>query len=360
MILRALLMNEAGAADGMGGGGGGEPSDSGVTPPAPENKGDAAAAKLAGQTAANDNDTDKSESGSSKPKTPAQKHKVRRMGQDVEMTLEELLDAASDNHPYELDIGKDKDGNALKRALKLPELVRQARLGEAAMAKMEQAAELRKQVEEARSRGKQDVGWYMREHLGVEDPEDWAVKMATARLQRQRELHELLEQGNVVEYNKRVTQQERERVERERALEEQRRQQAEAQKAAQERAQAIDEAFPAALKAAGLPDNDVARYRVAAIMRRYHMAGHELSIEDGAAMAAQADKEEVLGRLSQLDPDQLLEYLGKDLRKVLRQAELKQVKASDRQKAANDNGRAPSSSSKQSGPAGVDWLGKRK
>lgn len=265
----------------------------------------------------------------SKPKPT--KHKVRRLGQEVELSLDELLAAASDDHRYELEIGKGTDGNKLTKALTLPEMLRSARLGEAAFSKMEEAANLKKAYEQARERGRQEPDWYMREHLGVEDPEDWAVQRASQRLKRDAELQELL-QSNPAEYHKQVSADLQAKMDREATAKEAAQKREQAMQAAQARQQALAKEVPEALKVVGLPNSPEIQFRLGAIMRKYQSVGHNLSLDEAAQMAAESYKQEILGYLSQREPAALLSLLGHDLRKVLRGAELKALKGAEKKK----------------------------
>lgn len=351
-MIRALLMNEAGGD--MGGGGGDTGGSAAPSAPA-STAGLSEVGNYSGDTPANDNGIAASQS--TDPKPAGGKHKLRRLGQDVELSLDELIAAASDSHPYELELGKGQDGNPIRKSVQLPELLRSARLGEAAFVKMREAAELRKSYEGARERGRGDVAWYMREHLGVEDPEDWAVQQASGRLKRQRELHELL-QSDPAEYHKQVTADERARVEREAAAREAAQKREADARAAQERAQQLAQQVPEALAAAGLPATNEMGYRLAQIVRKYESVGHNITMEEGAHLVAEGYRQELTGYLSQMPVDALLGLLGKDLRKTLREAEIKALKGAEKQKQASQ---AQASSEPQThkpkSRGSVSWLG---
>lgn len=247
--------------------------------------------------------------------TAAEKYKIRRGGEEREYTLEELQRMASDDHEEELTV----DGQTVR--VKMPDILRGYRIERAAMGRLEQATNLRKQLEAERQAGREDPLAYLRQHLGVNDTDEWLF-------QRTKQVIDLrkLRESDPEAYADAMDKRRREAFEREQARQ---KAEAEARKAQEEDerwTRSMREAIPGAAKRVGLPETNAYLHRVASAVLRARNSGLELDPADAAAIVQREVAGETVDLLSGMDGDAILAMLGKDLRKKIREAEIKAIR----------------------------------
>lgn len=253
--------------------------------------------------------------GSAPPAAKPQTYKITRLGQEREVSLEDLQRMASDDWEDEFKINGE-----MVRA-RLPELVRRHQLERTSFQRIEDAKTREKQLEAERAKGRENPLWYLSTHLGVEDPRAWLFKNARSEI----ELEQLAE-TDPREYAKRLIEREREETARAAA-----RKEAEEKRAAQERSEqewndGMRQALPKALQGAGLPPTQAFAHRVASTLVRARSAGADITPEDAAAIARRDAYGETHDWLGTMDGEGLLAFLGDKLREKIRAAELAVVK----------------------------------
>ncbi len=139
----------------------GDKEESGKPKPAPKPK-DAKDAN--GQTAAD--------------KAAVARYKARINGEEIEHDGPTLAQMLSDDYEREVLMPGGKPAK-----LTNAEIIRLAQQGTGAQTKLREAAEMVKRQQAIIDAGKEDVPAYLREHLGIEDPEDW-IRQAAAILHK--------------------------------------------------------------------------------------------------------------------------------------------------------------------------------
>lgn len=291
-------------------GGGGDSSSSGDSAASSAPANDNAAPRE--RAAANDNAEPE------EPKWAREKTKIKRGGEEREYTLKEALAMLGDDYEHEVIVSKEP------RKAKYADLVRGYQKSGGAEQLMRQAAEERRKLQEQIEFGKKDPEYVLRDVLGIEDPEQWAIDRVRARIAREKEL-DALHESDPGEYHRRMQAMAEEKLTRKTAFETTRKQREEQARAAQESNQKQRQHALGLLKAAGLPQSDSVLSHVGAVMRKYAELQYPGTIEEAVAEAKQSYLGEVFGMLDGLGDEQLLEVLGKDRRKRLRELELAKV-----------------------------------
>lgn len=264
------------------------------------------------------------ESGASAaPATEAEAmHMVSRGGVEREMTVAQMQAELGDNHRYSL----KADGQ--DREFSHSDLMRHAQLGVGAMGKMQEAAGLRKQLDEQREYGRTDPAAYLEQHLLKDGmtTRDWMMGQLRGEFEENERINAMRTSGDTAGADRMVEDRAVKRIEGEQKVRETRAQRAEQAKQQQASRRAFQESIPRALEAAGLPHNPATHAHIGRIMQQYQQVGHKLTVEDAAHMARDAYHTEVRGVLAGMQPDALGKFMGDDLRKILREHELAVLK----------------------------------
>ena len=280
----------------------------------------------------------KSEAGDSdapeEPKWHREKTKIKRGGQERELSVKEALAMLSDDFEDEVVVSKEP------RKVKYQDLVRGYQKSGGAEQLMRQAAEQRAKLDEQIAYGKQKPEWVLENVLDVPDHREWAKQIVVAMINEERELGELLE-ANPSAYHTRMHERAKADLDRKGAFEAARSQREQQARAQQESQRGQREKALGLLKAAGLPTTDSALGHVAAVMRKYSELRYDGTLEEAVAEAKQSFHGEVFGWLDALSDEQLLETLGKDRRKRLRELELSKVNGKPAPKVGEGGEREP-------------------
>ncbi len=330
-------VSSGGVPSSFGGGGSSSPSPSsgGGSGAAPANDngkglGDGARDPASGQGAP-------SEANPEKPKWYREKAKLKHGGQEREITVEEALSMLSDDYDHPVTVSGEE------RKVKRDELIRGYQKSGGAEQLMRKAAEQRKALEDQIAYGRENPQWVLENVLNVGDHEEWAINVVKQRIQRERELAELYE-ANPLEHSNRMMKLAEERLARKTAYEQRQREQAEQQRISQERMRELDAKATAAAKAVGLPLTAQTRAVIGQLWNKYRELGYEAPIEEIIHEAKQEYVREVFGFIDQHDDDKLLELLGNDRRKRLRELELRKVgngASNGKQQRAESESREP-------------------
>jgi hypothetical protein len=278
---------------------------------------------------------------------PAQQGKptkfMRRMRDDKGEVKEEEWDAEriqkflddDDDDEFELDGEKVRIPRWEQRRLVRP--------AAASMRRMQQAAELRKQLEADRARLKQDLLGFADDTLGHEEADETTLdpeirgllngmrptKAQAAYLQAARKVYELA-QLRKTDPDKYLAEQKRvidARMAARTKMEAE-------QRANSERVERWGREIPAALQQAGLDDTPENRMRLANVHQPAIAAGYDMPFTEAAYMVRQQQQKEVRSVISKMDGPTLHKFLGPELTKRLREVDLKKVKAETQQAAA--------------------------
>ncbi len=266
--------------------------------------------------AANDNAQQPAEQ-AEKPKWYREKAKLKRGGQERELTVEEALSMLSDDYEHEVTVSGES------RKAKYTDLVRGYQKSSGAEQLMRQAADLKKQIAEQIEYGKKDPGWVLENVLGIENRREWAKEQVREMIREEAELNALLE-SDPGEYHKRIEARVRADLERRNGFQTQRQQREAQAKAAQEQRAQAEAKARELIKAAGLPPSALGR--VGEVMRKYQELGYSGTLEEAVAEAREAYVSETFGWFDAHDDEKLLELLGPERRKRLRELELSKVK----------------------------------
>jgi hypothetical protein len=244
--------------------------------------------------------------------------KARVLGRDFEGSQEDLLGMLSDDFEHEF---TGPGGEPVK--LNWAGVGRAVQMSHGALARMQQAKELQKQLEQQRvwaQENPDNMAAYLETHLGVEDHEAWVIDRAKALYQRDQEL-EQMHQNAPSEYHRRMKELAQARFERKQAWE---KRQAEQQQAAKDRAAQTAEVrreVEGALKELGLPLSDTVLAHAGRIFREYRDADFQIEWPQLAQLTRDAHRKELRGSIGGLGDDELLSVLGDGLRERLRKLE---------------------------------------
>lgn len=262
------------------------------------------------------------------PPPVAAKHKIRRNGQDSEHSLDEILGMVGDDHQHTLTVnGKDRNVN-------YPELVRMAQLGDAGYTNMQQAAKMRRDLDQQRKTGAEDIPAYLTEHLGVEDYDTWVMEQAEDIVMLEKLAKEDPFKFRIMSKERDATQAKARRAREDSANE------AKDRQANEDRYwQNLAQQAPEALKRVGLTDSKEIRGRVAKVIKKHRAVGYNMPIADAVATVAADHKSSILSHLTTLGPE-VLDYVGDDMRKIFRDEEVKRLRASESaaEKKTNEGG----------------------
>lgn len=207
------------------------------------------------------------------------------------------------------------------------------------------AQEERKALNAAREWGKTNVHGYLQRHLGVQDPEAWALDVARKRFQQETEIANLMHEDPIAAQNK-LREIERSRLTQAQEWEKQEqegRAQAERQQASR---QANEQKMAGELHRAGIKPSRETMARAAAVIMDNRALDIELTHDQVAAEVKKQLRQELLERLD-AEPD-LLSLLGDKRREKLRQMEIEAVKNA-RKAAAKAAPKAPVQSTPAAG-----------
>lgn len=252
------------------------------------------------------------------PKWPKAKFKAKRGGAELELDVETAYRMLGDDYEHEIPLGGDKKGK-----FKWNEIERRVQRSEGAEELMRKAASLRKEHEEQVAFARQNPDWGLQALLGIEDPDKWASDHLMKRIEDEAMLKKLAqtdESAFFAEMEKRAA----DKLARKNAFAEQKRQLAEQQAKAAENEKRGRAVIEAALKEAGMPVNARMERHVLKAISDLQELGYRPPnlVADVVAAASKAYQEESFGWLDEVPDERILELLGPDRRKRLRELEL--------------------------------------
>lgn len=340
----------------MGGGADSGASSSSSAPAGGSQLGNSAGSASA---AANSGGTKPGESGAKEPaargETKAEavaKLKAKWRGADHEATPEELRRMLSDDYEHEFKLSNDRTTKK-----KWADIQRSVQLSEGAMARMREAADKEKAIQEALQWGSQpeNIPAFLQAHLGVQNFDDFVWEHGEKMYKRMQE-YEQLAKTNPVEYHRKVAADAEAKADAKRAWERQQAQQADQARQQNEARQRAEQAVGSALQQIGVRPSKANIELAEQIFREYSEVGYKLSLEDLAQLTREKYRQNVLAELDAHDGDALLELLGDERRAKLREMEVERAKgkkAEERQAAKDerkdDRSRAPAPDRREKG-----------
>lgn len=250
-----------------------------------------------------------------------QKHKVKRFGKEIEIgSLEDAAKMLSDDWEDEISVS----GQA--RKAKFSDLVRGYQLSEGSFDRMRKASEIEKGWQEKIEHATKDPEWGLMMMLGVEDPMQFYAQQFKRQMAIDAELKRLYEAGDTYGHQRMMDKLADERKAKRDAFNEHKRKSEAESNQRKERAARNEAAVKQAIEATGLAWNDSVRTIAGNIARKWAEVGNPMAPADIAAMA----REEYIGQIKALiggfDDDGIVNFLGPDIRKRLRQHELAEVR----------------------------------
>lgn len=259
--------------------------------------------------------------GAAKGQPAAAKYKLKRDGKELELTGAELAALASDDYEEELTIDKNK----VKR--RRSDLLRDAQLGGAAFQRMQEAAGVRKTYGDKLELLNTNLRGFVEQHLPADKPEA-LEKFAEEVLKDQYQLAALKKRdpdAYIAEMNKRREARVKAQEESTRIAGERKQRQEQMQKRAKERL----EAMPAAFEKLGMKPSAIKGLMIDRIFAAADAQGYDLTPEHAAAFARDSLRAELAASIGTLDGEALLEWLGPDVVKKIRGAEVKRLERGD-------------------------------
>lgn len=264
--------------------------------------------------------TEFSEGQQSGSESAPSRHKVKWLGREEELGVEDLVKRFSDDHEFEF---RGPKGQPVKA--RWADIERHVQLSSGAQEAIKRAAAERQQFQQSIEWARENPGLALEQLFGVEDHEQWAFEIAARKYQREAELTQLA-QTDPVAHQRELARIFNEKLKAKQALTE--RQQQQQREAAERRqaAQAYEQQVRAALQANGIKPTPHNLARAAAIAREQGQLGIDLEPRQIAYELRKAWDAEVLEHLDSYQIEKLLGYLGDGRRAKLREAEIAAVK----------------------------------
>lgn len=250
------------------------------------------------------------------PKWYREKTKIKRGGQERELTIKEALAQLSDDYEHEVTV------SGATRKAKHADILRGYQKSAGAEDLMRKASEAQRTIAEQIEFAKKDPAWALESILGIEDHREWAKQVVMQLYNEEKELDALIEKDPSA-YHQRMQQRVKADFERKQSFEASKRQREEqAAKARAAREQAQAKALEL-LKANRLSPAQL--NRVGEVLNKYQQYGHQVSIEEAVAEVRDGYQAETLAWLDSHSDEELLSLLGDARRKRLRELELAKV-----------------------------------
>lgn len=268
-------------------------------------------------TGADSDAAEASESGQpSEPIEAKPKYKIRRGGTEAEYEVDQLVQMLGDDYEHEI---PGVGGKPMK--VRWADMVRHSQMGDGYMTKMREAAEMRKQIAREYEAGKQDPVSFLESRLGIEDADRWAIERAGAAFKEEQRLFALREQ-NPSEFTREMEKRALAKLERRQSVEKRAKESAEREQQQAHARQAKINEVQGALKAQAVPVNELTTQLAGKILYEYAQAEHQLAPDQLAHLVRKQWDGMVRGFIGSLPDDQLLRYLGDDMRARLRSLEV--------------------------------------
>lgn len=298
---------------------------------------------------------DSSDGDSAAASTPAaEKLRLKWLNREEEIDdpKAELSRRFSDDYEYEF---RGPKGAPVKA--KWADIERHVQRSSGAENAIRAAQEERKSLAAAREWGKKNPHAYLQRHLGIQDPEQWALDVARKRFEQETEIANLMANDPIAAQQK-LREIERTRLTQAQEWEKQEQETRAQSERAQQARQANEQKMAGELQRAGIKPSRETMARAAAIIMDHRQLDIELTYDQVAGELRKQMRQELL---SQFDEDKdWLSLLGDKRRERLRQLEIEAVKkAKKEQKATAPKApvqSTPTGAARGKGPADINSL----
>lgn len=335
-----VLMNEFAGGDAGGGGGGTAPAGSGAGSSSSSagsgSSGGESRQAVPGASPANDpagGAATASADAKAAAAKAAAKYKLKRDGKEFEHTGEELVKMLGDDYEHEfrgaggepLKLNRRELARAVQRSHGFEQKMRDLSGREKAFAD-DQSWAMEKGQEWTDDMGEKHFEFpnllsFLETRLGVPNAEAWAMRLYSNALAKQNEIAQLEAKGERQKAWRLLQQMVKSQSDRKEARDKMLAKRAEEQKARQAHEEKLGRLYTDALKEAGLPTDKRALGVVRRIMQENAELGIKLSKQDAMDLA----RKEIYGThrsfISSMPREQLLAFLGDDLRGLVRELE---------------------------------------